>query len=331
MARRGLRLPLPSEHGRETCIEFAELADDRGIDAVWVPETWSRNSVVLMTQLAERLESATVASGIVNIYSRTPGLVAMTAAALADVGEGFRLGLGASGPAVIENFHGQSFERPLRRTREYIEVVNRLLAGEELDYDGDIFQLSGFSLEDPVEYDVPIYVAAMGENNLRLTGEFADGWLPLFVPIHAMDDALATIDEGAARRDRSIEDVDVAPYVVTCISDDDPEGARDHVRGMLAFYVGGMGEFYYRTVGRFGYEAEADAIRSAWEAGETGRAREAVSDEMLAAFAIAGSPETAAERLSAYDSAGVDVPVAYVPTKAPPELVRETIEQFASL
>lgn len=331
MDSKGLRLPLPSEQGRATCIGFAELADECGIDTVWVPETWSRNSVVLMTQLAERLEHATVASGITNIYSRTPGLVAMTAAALADVGGGFRLGLGASGPAVVQDFHGQPFERPLRRTREYIEIVNSLLAGEELDYDGEIFELSGFSLEDPVEADVPIYVAAMGENNLRLTGEFADGWLPLFVPVHEMADAIDTIAVGAARRDRSVDDVDVSPFVVTCISADDPEGARAQVRGMLAFYVGAMGDFYYRTVGRFGYEDEADAIRSAWDDGDTDAARAAVTDEMLDAFAIAGSPAHAADRLAAYDDEGVDSVVAYVPTRAEPELIRETVEAFADL
>jgi coenzyme F420-dependent oxidoreductase len=331
MDSKGLRLPLPSEQGRATCIEFAELADERGIDTVWVPETWARNSVVLMTQLAERLEHATLASGITNIYSRTPGLVAMTAAALVDVGGGFRLGLGASGPAVVENFHGQSFERPLRRTREYIEIVNALLDGEEIEYDGDIFELSGFSLEDPVDADVPIYVAAMGENNLRLTGEFADGWLPLFVPIHEMADAIDTIAEGATRRDRTLDDVDVSPFIVTCISDTDPEDARDRVRGMLAFYVGAMGDFYYRTVSRFGYEDEADAIRSAWTDGETDAARAAVTDEMLDSFAIAGSPDQAAERLAAYEDVGVDSAVAYVPTTAPPDLIRDTIDAFADL
>jgi len=330
MARRGLRLPLPSEQGRSTCIEFAELADERGIDTVWVPETWSRNSVILMTQLAERLEDAAVASGILNIFSRTPGLMAMTAAGMAEVTDGnFRLGIGTSGPAVIENFHGQPFERPLRRTREYIEIVNALVGGEELDYDGELCDISGFSLDEPVEHDVPIYVAAMGENNLRLTGEFADGWLPLFVPLDTFDDAVDTIAEGAARRDRSLDDIDIAPYVVTCISEDDPEEARDRVRSMLAFYVGAMGEFYHRTVSRFGYADEADAIRDAWAAGERDRARERVTDDLLDAFAVAGSPAEASDLIAAYEDANVDMPVAYVPTTAPPDLIRETIEWFA--
>jgi len=284
-----------------------------------------------MTQLAQRLPDDTVASGILNIFSRSPGLIAMTAAALGDIGNGFTLGLGASGPAVIENFHGKSFDRPLRRTREYIEIVNALLDGDTLNYSGEIFELSGFSLEEPVEAEVPVYVAAMGENNLRLTGEFADGWLPLFVPIHEMDEALASIREGATRRGRSLDAIDIAPYIITCISEADPQEARDQVRAMLAFYLGGMGDFYYRTVSRFGYGDEAESIRSAWKVGNTDEAESAVTDEMLAAFAIAGSPSRAAERIAAYESAGVDMPVAYVPTRAPTELISETIDLFSRL
>ena len=330
MTRRGLRLPLPSEQGRSACIEFGTLADECGIDTVWVPETWSRNSVVLMTQLAERFDQATVGSGILNIFSRTPGLMAMTAAGMADVTAGqFRLGIGTSGPAVIENFHGQSFEHPLRRTREYIEIVDTLLAGEEIAYEGKIFDLSNFSLDEEVPYEIPIYVAAMGEHNLRLTGEFADGWLPLFVPLDAFEDAVETIAAGAENRGRSLDDIDIAPYVVTCISEEDPDGARDQVRSMLAFYVGAMGEFYHRTVSRFGYASEADAIRDAWQEDGPTEASEAVTDELLDQFAIAGAPAEGRDRLTAYENVGVDMPTAYVPTNASQSTIRETIEWFA--
>lgn len=331
MIRRGLRLPLPGEQGRSTCLEFGKLADERGIDTVWVPETWSRNSVILMTQLAERFDQATVGSGILNIFSRTPGLMAMTAAGMADVTGGkFRLGIGTSGPAVIENFHGQSFDQPLRRTREYIEIVNALLGGDELAYDGSVFELSNFSLTEEVAYEVPIYVAAMGDQNLRLTGEFADGWLPLFVPVDAFDEAIETIEQGANRQNRSVDEIDIAPYVVTCISEENPDIARDKVRSMIAFYVGEMGTFYHRTVSKFGYAKEADTIRDAWRGGDPDRARERVTDELLDAFAIAGSPTEGHERLAAYEKAGIDMPIAYVPTDASPSLIRETIEWFAS-
>jgi coenzyme F420-dependent oxidoreductase len=332
MRARALRLPPLSGTTRTQCLEYAALADRLGIDAIWVGEAWGRNAVVLLTQIAERVDDADVGAGIFNVYSRTPGLIAMTAAALSDVAPaGVRIGLGASGPAVVEHFHGRAFESPLRRTRECIEIVDALLSGETGEYDGRVFDLSGFALDPPATHDVPVYNAAMGEKNLELTGEFADGWLPLYVPVERFERAIATIERGARRRDRSIEDVDVAPYLLTCVSDDDPGAARDAVRGVIAFYVGAMGEYYHRTVSRFGYAAEADRIRAAWRDGERERARAAVTDEMLDAFAVCGSSETAAASLERFEAAGVDTPVGALPSTASEELLRETIDGFARL
>ena len=150
--------------GREELFEYAALAEEQGLESIWVGESWGTAAVPLLTQLLERTESIDVCSGIFNIYARTPGLVAMTANTLAEIGGGrFRVGLGASGPAVIENFHGVEFERPLRRTREYIEIIRALLAGERVDYDGELFSLSGFSLDADTHHECPIYVAAMGD------------------------------------------------------------------------------------------------------------------------------------------------------------------------
>lgn len=332
MPSKGIRLPLPSEQDWTKCIEFAEQADEAGIESVWVPETWGRNSVILATQVIERVDSADICSGIFNIYSRSPGLMAMTAAGLADISDGqFRLGIGTSGPAVVENFHGSEFDAPLRRTREFIEIINAFVDGERVDYDGKLFDLDGFALDPPTAYDVPVYVAAMGEHNRRLTGEFADGWLPIFVPLGQFEDAYEAIETGAQRRDHSFDDIHIAPYVLACISEDEPDEARRLVKQAMSFYIGAMGDFYYNNVKGFGYEEAADAIRDNWENGDHTAAADAVTETMVDDFALAGTPEEAGERLRQYYDEGVEMPVAYMPPKAPTEFIRETIDHFAEL
>lgn len=332
MASKGIRLPLPSEESWSDCLEIGETADDLGIDTIWVPEMWGRNSVILSTQLAERIDTADLCSGIFNIYGRSPGLMAMTASGLAAVTDGqYRLGIGTSGPAVVENVHGQPFEAPLPRTREYIEIIEAFLAGETVDYEGRVFDMSGFALDPPAEHNVPIYLGAMGEHNLRLVGQFADGWLPLFVPRSGYEQAFEHIEIGADRRDYSVDNIDIAPYILTCISESDPEAARDLVRGAMAFYVGAMGDFYYNAVRRFGFEDVADAIRERWQNGDYDAARSSITDKAIDDFAIAGTPEKAANQLAKFRDAGVDSPIAYIPPKASTKRIKQTIEIFASL
>ncbi len=313
--------------GREELLEYAVLAEEAGLESIWVGEAWGMASVPMHTRILERTEMIDVCSGIFNIYARTPGMTAMTANSLADIGDGrFRVGLGTSGPAVIENFHGVKFERPLRRTREYVEIVRALLAGERVEYDGELFQLSGFSLDMERYHECPIYVAAIGEKNRQLTGEFADGWIPLLVPDTRLKEALGDIERGAERGDRSIDDLDIAPWVPTCISQEEPDAAREHVRSIIAFYVGAMGDFYANTVTSFGFGEEAEAIRDGWKENRQDGAEAGVTDEMLSAFGACGTPEEAAESFKRYRDAGADSPVAYVPSKwADDELIRETI------
>lgn len=329
MPRRGLRLALPGDVSRELSIEYAELADEEGVDTIWVPEGMGRDSSVLMTQLSRRIESAAIGSGIFVNYGRTPAQMAMTAAAVSEVcPTQFKLGIGTSGPARVEGYHGVPFERPLRRTREYIEIIDAFLSGEEVEYDGEFFDVSGFDLGTGRSYDVPIYVAAMGPKNLQLTGEFADGWLPLLVAKDGLDNAIEQVEWGAERRRRSIDDIDIAPYIITCISESAPEEGRDAARSLIAFYVGAMGDFYYRTLCDFGYAEQADAIRKAWRAGDHDAARSAVSDDLLSSFAICGTPAEADRLIEEYGERGVDEVVAYVPPRAPDRLIRETISHL---
>jgi coenzyme F420-dependent oxidoreductase len=278
----------------------------------------------------DRTDTVEFGSGIVNIFSRSPALTAMTAASLAEISDGrYHLGIGASGPAGVENFHGMEFERPLRRTREYLEIVRAYLQGETVDYDGDIFDLSGFALDPEPEYDVPIYVAALGETNRQLTGEFADGWLPFLIPLSGIEDATEAVERGAKRGDRSVDDVTVAPFVITCVSDSDPEQTRDIVRSQFSFYVSAMGDYYYNVVSDHGFADEAEEIRSNWHDGERDAARAAVTDEILDNFTICGTGEEARETIAQYHDVGVDMPVANVPARyMSDDLIQETISSL---
>ncbi len=317
-------------HERETLFEYVTLAEKKGLDSVWVGESWGEAAVPLITLLLEQTESIDVCSGIFNVYARTPGLTAMTANTLADIsGNRFKMGLGTSGPAVIENFHGTEFERPLRRTREYIEIIRGLLSGNRIEYDGELFELSGFSIDMKTHYEVPLYVAAIGETNRQLSGEFADGWMPLLLPSTGLKDALEAVERGCTNGNRSLDDVDVTPWVPTCISETDPQTARKHVRSLIAFYIGAMGDYYANTASSFGYGEEADAIRAGWEDNRQTGAEAAVTKEMVSDFGAAGTPAEAAKSFERFVEAGADSPVAYVPSRwADEKIVRETVSNL---
>lgn len=331
MRRIGIRLPV--EQDWRTIAKLAELGDTIGATSLWLPEGWERNVVPLMTRLLEATEKPDICSGIFNIYSRTPALMAMTARSLCDnYGDRIRLGLGMSSKPVIENFHGQEFDSPLRRTREYIEVIRTLLAGERLDYDGEYFDLSMFSLKNvDRSYDVPIFLAAMGDKNLQLTGEFADGWLPLLIPISGYEDTFEKLRTGANRRDRSLAHLTKAPYVPTCISAEDPSSCRDKVRDLIAWYIGGNGDYYHRTLSEYGYMETADAVDAAWQTGDHDLAQDRVSDDLLNACAIYGTPDEARQGFERYYEAGIDEPVAYVPPRADKDLIQSTVRHLESI
>lgn len=324
MAFTGITL---GSRGGDELIEYASLAEERGMDSMWVGESWGRSAVPLITRLLERTETIDVCSGILNVYSRTPSVIAMTAATLAEVGDDrFRVGLGTSGPAVIEGFHGVEFESPLRRTREYVEIVRGLLQGDRVTYDGQFFELSGFALDVESLPECPIYLAGMGEHNRRLIGEFADGWMPLLIPHTGLADALDAVERGTERGDRSLADVDVVPWVPTCISEDDPEAARDNVKSLISWYVAAMGDYYAAAATDHGFGEEATAIQDGWEDDRLAGAKSAVTNEMIDAFGVAGRPAEAAESVKRFVEAGADSTIAYLPAKwASDALVRETI------
>ena len=239
------------------------------------------------------------------------------------------LGLGTSGPLVIENWHGLPFDRPLRRTREYIEIIRLILSGERVNYQGEVFQLKGFRLPfTPVRPRVPVYVASLGPQNLRLTGELADGWLPIYLDATHLSSFQHDIERGAKRVGRSLEAIDVAPYILSCVSED-AEAARRLVQAHLAYYIGGMGTFYANLIARYGFEDEVGRVREAWARRDRQAAANHINEAMVAHMAICGSPTEGQAQLKSYRDAGVTLPIVSFTHGASRAMIQQTLEGLA--
>jgi F420-dependent oxidoreductase-like protein len=287
---------------------LATLAEDVGLGSVWVSETWGSDATVLAAWIAARTSRIAIGTGVLQMPARTPAAAAMAALTLDHLSGGrLRLGLGVSGPQVVEGWHGVPFGSPLTRTREYVAIVRSVLArAEPLTFDGDVYALPvpdgpGRPLKAnvvPLRADLPIYLAAMGPRNVSLALEIADGWLPLlFCPEHVGVFDLPALPEG----------FDVAPMVLAAI-DDDVALARDEVRPQIALYVGAYGSrqrnFYADLVRRYGFEAEVDRIQDAALDRRMDDATAAVTDAMVDILALVGPVGRVRERLQAYAEAG---------------------------
>lgn len=310
-------------------VEFARLAEGLGYHSIWVPEMWGRDAFSLLGLLASHTTRINLGTGIIPVFSRTPSVIAQTIATLDEISGGrMMLGLGTSGPAVIENWHGLPFEKPLQRTREYVEIVKMILSGGRVDYDGEIFRLKGFRLQfKPLRPDIPILVAAIGPKNIRLTGEVADGWIPFLIPRENIREAGKELAVGAESKGRG-DAIPICPYITTAVSKDG-ESAKLPVKEHIAYYAGGMGAFYYNTLVRYGFGEEAGAIKSAWENAKKKEAVSSVSDRMLDSLSVSGTPEHGRAIVEAYLKDGMDLPILLFPPKASRELVRESIESLA--
>jgi coenzyme F420-dependent oxidoreductase len=330
MARIGLTLPRSEDLPRQEIVEVVQQAEALGYDSVWVGESWGRDGFTWLTQLACHTSRIQLATGIATVFSRSPALIAQSVASLDEISAGrVVLGLGTSGPIVIENWHGLPFDRPLRRTREYIEIVRLILSGERVNYQGKLFQLKGFRLPfTPVRPKVPIYVASLGPQNLLLTGELADGWLPIYLDTHHLQEFQRDLEKGAQKAGRRLDAIDVAPYILSCVSED-VESARALVKAHLAYYIGGMGTFYANLIARYGFADEAQRVRQAWAQRDRQAAAHLVTDAMVAGLAICGSPEEGRAQLQRYRAAGVTLPIVSFAHGASREMIRQTLEGLA--
>jgi len=287
--------------------------------------------VTTLSSIAHGTDDVGLGSSLMNVFARSPALIGQTAATLQEVSDGrLRVGLGPSGPRVIEGWHGQSFERPLRRTRETIDIVKRVLSGEPVEYDGDIFELSGFRLRcEPPEPAPPIDAGGLGPKAVELAGRFADGWHAILFTPEGMADRLGDFERGGELGDRERASQRVT-LSVPCCALADVERARELTRQHLAFYIGGMGTYYRDALARQGYEETATTVFEQWNEGERDAAIAAVDDDLLDSLAVAGTPEVCRERIERFEAiAGVDALNVSFPRAAERADIETTIEVLA--
>ena len=308
---------------RETADQVAGL-EKAGLDLIWVAEPYGFDAPTLMGYLAAKTETVQIGAGILNVYSRTPGALLQTAAGLDNVSGGRAvLGLGASGPQVIEGFHGLPYDRPLTRTREVIEVLRMGLRHEKLDYQGKTISLplpegEGLGLGKPLKLlnkperpSVPLWVAALGDKNVAMTAEVADGWLPfLYFPEKAHQVWGEPLARGAAKRSADLAPLEICAGGMVAIGEGpETKALLDFMRPMYALYVGGMGardkNFYNQLACEYGFEKEAKEIQDLYLSGKKKEAEALVPLEWLEAGNLVGPESYVKERIAAFKESGV--------------------------
>ncbi|MBL4680038.1 MAG: LLM class F420-dependent oxidoreductase [Pseudomonadales bacterium] len=301
----------------EDLVDYTCAAESMGVDQAWSAEAWGMDAIVPLAYIAAKTNKIKLGTGILQISSRVPSMIAMTSQSLATVSnDRFILGLGVSGPQVVEGLHGVDFKSPLGRLRECLEIIRLGLKGEKIAYDGKHYQLprkggegKPIRLSQPPRPNLPIYLATLGPKSLALTGELADGWLGTsFMPEHA-NIFLDPMKEGAKKSGRSIQDIDVQIGVSFEIGDD-IESLIEARRPGMAFTLGGMGSaktnFYNDAFRRSGYEDAAIKVQELWVQGNKAEAIQSVPDDMILKTALIGSESMIKERLKAYRDAGVN-------------------------
>ncbi|HEV2075155.1 MAG TPA: LLM class F420-dependent oxidoreductase [Thermoleophilaceae bacterium] len=303
---------------QEEQLGLVHEAESLGFDSVWAAEAYGSDTATVLAWIAAQTERIKIGSAIFQMPARSPAMTAMTAATLDNLSNGrMLLGIGSSGPQVAEGWHGQRFAKQIQRTREYVAIVRKALARERVEFEGETYTLPlpdgpGKALKltiAPVQERIPIYLAAIGPNNTKLTGEVADGWMPFMLSPEHVSEFRSLLEEGAARVGRTLDDsFDIAPNVNVCI-DDDVDRARDVMRPLLALYVGGMGSrernFYNALVRRYGFDEAAEEVQDLYLSGKKDEAAAALPAELIDQVALCGPRDRVAERLAVYREAGV--------------------------
>jgi len=296
-------------------VEYVQEAERLGFEAVFVAEAYSYDAVSIMAALAVKTERIKIASGILNVFSRSPALLAQSAGALDMLSNGrFILGLGTSGPQVVQGWHGIPFEKPLQRTREVVEIVRMALRRERLVYDGQTVKLDmGLKLiNHPVRSEIPIIIASLGPKNLEMTGEIADGWMPTLFDPGKMDVFRPHLEAGLAKSGRTFDALEITPAVPVLLYDD-LQLCRQMIRPYVALYIGGMGSrernFYNQLAQRYGYVEEAKLVQDLYLSGDKAGAAAAVPDALVDATSALGNAEQIQASLQRFADAGVTMPV----------------------
>jgi F420-dependent oxidoreductase-like protein len=308
----------------EQACAHVRLAEEAGVDTIWVAEAWGRDCFTILTLLARETKRLKLGTGIVNCYSRTPAALAQHFATLDELSGGrMIIGLGTSGHRVIEHFHGVPFQPSLTRLREYVEIIRMILAGEPLKYQGKVFQLErGFRLRfPPVRTSIPIFIASLTPKSVAQTAAIADGWMPVMIPLERLSSEVAAFRRLVRDAGRDPQSVVVrSPGAVTVTRDID--NAREESKAHLAFYITHMGDFYREQLIRLGYEEAVSNVRKAWDEGGRAAGTAAVPDTLVDSLFPAGPVEVCLERLEAQTAAGIDMHTVRVEADDPRETMR---------
>jgi F420-dependent oxidoreductase-like protein len=318
----GIKLAYDGNH-LDDVLAIAERADQAGFDSVWTAEAYGADAVTVLAFIAGRTTHIGLGSGIMQIPARTPASTAMTAMTLDALSGGrFNLGLGASGPQVVEGWHGVAYGRPLQRTRAYVSLVRQIIAREKpVTFDSEVYQVpyagadaTGLgkplrSTMHPVRDRIPVYLAAIGPRNVALAAEIADGWLPTFCNPDHPEVFATSVAQGLERGGRDRSDFTILPTAYVRVGDDLDE-CRDALRPYFSLYIGGMGargrNFYFDLVCSYGFEEIAVKVQDLYLDGHQRDATALIPDEMIDAMCLVGPIPRIAERLKVWESSGVD-------------------------
>ena len=314
-------MPYWADVKKDDLTYFSKLAEDLGYHSIWVPEMWGRDAFSLISHMASVTEKIKLATGIISVYSRSPALIAQTAATMDEYcGERLILGLGISSVYLNEYWHGAKFERPIRRTLECVEIIRTILAGKRADYDGEIFRLKNFKLLfEPARSDIPIYIVSMGPKNIELTSQVADGWIPYLCSASLINERRKILASGGRR-------ITVAPFLPAMVSDNRSE-SREIVREFLALYICSMGDYYHKLVCSYGFREEADRAKKLWRDNRA-EAVKSISDELLDLVSVSGAPEEGREKLGAFAESS-DLPILMFPYNASREQIAFAMKALA--
>jgi probable F420-dependent oxidoreductase len=308
--RRGIAVPIQHPLLVPECIELAQHAETLGYDSIWIPEVVGTDAFVLMAAMAGVTTHLRLGTGIVPILTRTPSLLAMTAASIAQLAPGrVRLGLGVSTPNIIQNWHGLPYDRPLGRLRAYVTIIRKALAGERVTHENEIYALRNFRLGLPApQPPIPIYIAALNPRMLQLAGELADGVLLNWMPEGQVSWALEHLKVGTSKAGRTLAELDIACLVRVCVTND-VGAARQWLRRELTGYM--IVEAYQRYFRQIGFGDEVAAVHAKWRAGNRSGAIEEVSDNMIDRLAVFGPAAQCRARFAPFVEAGVHLPIVF--------------------
>jgi len=285
----------------EQVLQCTEMLSDTKIDSVWIPETWGMENFSMLGAVANKTKTQKIGSSIINIYSRSPSTISMGAATTDILSDGrLILGLGTSSVPIVEDFHGEKFENPVQRMREYVEIIQLSLTKKQINYSGKIFNLKNFTLLiEPKRQSIPIYLAAINQKMVELAWEIADGVIFYLRPINEIKKTISKM--------QLQKKIDVACQIITCVSDNSEE-AIQRAKKTLAFYIS-VGKIYREFLAKNGYKNEISNIFEEFKKSEFKSNHEFVTDSMLKSLCIVGTPNESRLQLQKFRDAGIDLPI----------------------